>query len=46
MGAVFGWAQMVRGAHFPSHTMWSAWVCWVLCALLSAVPLRGPRAHS
>jgi membrane-associated PAP2 superfamily phosphatase len=24
----FGWAQMARGAHFASHTLWSAWLCW------------------
>ena len=29
-GALFGWAQLARGAHFPSHTLWSAWLCWVV----------------
>lgn len=24
----FGWAQMARGAHFASHTLWSAWFLW------------------
>jgi membrane-associated PAP2 superfamily phosphatase len=32
-GAAFGWAQLVRGAHFPSHTMWSAWLCWTIGAI-------------
>jgi membrane-associated PAP2 superfamily phosphatase len=32
-GALFGWAQLARGAHFPSHTLWSAWLCWVIAAL-------------
>jgi membrane-associated PAP2 superfamily phosphatase len=32
-GTVFGWAQLARGAHFPSHTMWSAWLCWTIGAL-------------
>ncbi len=32
-GLVFGWAQLARGAHFPSHTMWSAWLCWVIGAI-------------
>ncbi len=27
-GTVFGIAQLARGAHFPSHTYWSAWLCW------------------
>lgn len=31
-GLLFGAAQLVRGAHYPSHTLWSAWLCWVLCA--------------
>lgn len=30
LGLVFGWAQLARGAHFPSHTFWSAWLCWTL----------------
>jgi membrane-associated PAP2 superfamily phosphatase len=32
-GVLFGWAQLARGAHFASHTMWSAWLCWTVCAL-------------
>lgn len=27
-GLVFGVAQQLRGAHFMSHTLWSAWICW------------------
>lgn len=34
-GAVFGWAQLARGAHFPSHTLWSAWICWAIGAAAS-----------
>lgn len=33
LGFAFGWAQWVRGAHFISHTLWSAWLCWVIAAL-------------
>ena len=33
LGAVFGWAQMARGAHFLSHTLWSAWCCWAICSV-------------
>lgn len=32
LGTLFGWAQLARGAHFPSHTLWSAWLCWVIGA--------------
>lgn len=31
MGLLFGTAQLARGAHYPSHTLWSAWLCWVVC---------------
>ncbi|MBX3603635.1 MAG: phosphatase PAP2 family protein [Piscinibacter sp.] len=32
-GTLFGVAQLVRGAHFASHTLWSAWLCWVIALL-------------
>lgn len=28
-GLVLGISQQLRGAHFFSHTLWSAWVCWL-----------------
>lgn len=34
-GMLLGFAQMVRGAHFPSHAFWSGWLCWTLSGLLS-----------
>lgn len=27
LGAVFGAGQTLRGAHYPSHTLWTAWFC-------------------
>lgn len=30
----YGWAQLARGAHFASHTLWSAWLCWTLAWLV------------
>lgn len=33
VGLVFGGAQMVRGAHYPSHTLWTAWFAWTLCVM-------------
>ena len=42
-GVLFGWAQMVRGAHYVSHTLWSAWICWTACAVLNALFSR-PQA--
>ena len=32
LGVVFGVAQLARGAHYPSHTLWTAWVCWTVSA--------------
>lgn len=34
LGFVMGWGQMMRGAHFLSHTIWSAWVVWVVLFFL------------
>ena len=36
-GMVMGWSQMMRGAHFLSHNVWSAWVVWVFLAVFYAV---------
>jgi membrane-associated PAP2 superfamily phosphatase len=33
LGVLFGWSQLARGAHFASHSLWSAWLCWVVCAM-------------
>ncbi len=33
LGSVMGWSQTMRGAHFLSHTLWSAWVIWLLLLL-------------
>ncbi len=36
-GLVLGLVQQVRGAHFTSHTLWTAWICWsvgLLCLSL------------
>lgn len=38
LGSVFGLGQQWRGAHFMSHTLWTAWIAWVLAwALDTAV---------
>jgi membrane-associated PAP2 superfamily phosphatase len=49
VGAAFGWAQLARGAHYVSHTLWSAWISWLLCAVLAApglAPLRRRAARA
>ncbi|MFM9900852.1 MAG: phosphatase PAP2 family protein [Polaromonas sp.] len=35
-GLVMGMAQQVRGAHYMSHTLWTAWLCWSCAALVDA----------
>ena len=32
LGLLFGLAQLARGAHYPSHTLWTAWICWAVSA--------------
>ncbi len=27
LGLIFGTGQTLRGAHYPSHTLWTAWLC-------------------
>lgn len=34
-GVVLGVAQQLRGAHFMSHTLWTAWFCWTWAWALS-----------
>ena len=36
-GLVLGVAQQVRGAHFLSHTLWTAWICWTWAWVLSCL---------
>jgi membrane-associated PAP2 superfamily phosphatase len=33
-GLVMGLAQQVRGAHYMSHTLWTAWLCWAAAGLV------------
>ena len=30
LGFAMGWAQMMRGAHFLSHNLWTGWIIWTL----------------
>ena len=32
-----GWAQMMRGTHFLSHNLWTAWVIWLVNVLAYAL---------
>jgi len=37
-GLAFGIVQALRGAHYPSHTLWSAWLCWTLNMAAARLP--------
>lgn len=36
-GLALGLSQVLRGAHYVSHVVWSAWLCWTLSAAASAL---------
>jgi membrane-associated PAP2 superfamily phosphatase len=40
LGALFAWVQMARGAHYLSHSMWTAWLCWAAGLGVSQVIAR------
>lgn len=48
-GTLFGAVQIVRGAHFLSHVLWSAWIVWgvnvVLLGSLSQGMIETQRAR-
>ena len=40
-GMLLGLAQQMRGAHYMSHTLWTAWICWAWgLAVDTALQLR------
>ena len=41
-GVVLGAVQVARGAHYPSHPLETAWICWVVSAL--SFHILRPRA--
>lgn len=32
-GMVLAWVQMMRGAHYLSHSLWTAWICWTVSVM-------------
>lgn len=43
LGTLFGAVQVARGAHFPSHVLWTAWVTWAVNVGLLTVYTLVPR---
>jgi membrane-associated PAP2 superfamily phosphatase len=37
LGTIMGGVQMVRGAHFLSHNLWTLWFAWATCFVIDAV---------
>jgi len=42
VGVGVGWMQQLRGAHFLTHTLWSAWIALVLFFLIAMCLDRWP----
>lgn len=36
-GSVMGFIQIMRGAHFLSHNLWTLWFIWLICLGIDAV---------
>lgn len=45
-GLALGWMQQMRGAHFLTHTLWSAWIaCAIVLALVALLQPSGGTAR-
>lgn len=44
LGLSYASLQWLRGAHFPSHDLWSAWIAWTCANALAPVVLGRARA--
>ncbi|VTU26160.1 phosphatase PAP2 family protein [Variovorax sp. PBL-E5] len=42
-GLILGLSQQLRGAHYMSHTLWTAWICWAVALIIDALVRRMPR---
>ncbi len=44
LGVAFGWAQLMRGAHHLSHTLWTSAICWTVTVVSFHGTCRWQRA--
>ena len=44
LGLVAAWVQVLRGAHFASHALWTAWIAWAVNAALYGALWRWRRS--
>jgi membrane-associated PAP2 superfamily phosphatase len=40
LGLVLGLGQQWRGAHYMSHTLWTAWLCWTIAYVIDSLVIR------
>ena len=45
-GLGVGWVQQLRGAHFLTHTLWSAWIACAITAVNYSLAKRWPIRYS
>jgi membrane-associated PAP2 superfamily phosphatase len=45
VGALAGAVQVARGAHFVSHVLWTAGICWLLAVLLARFKGSEEQGH-
>ena len=46
LGIGVGWLQQLRGAHFLTHTLWSAWIALLIVFLISTCLDRWPSGKA
>lgn len=46
VGVAVGWLQQLRGAHFLTHTLWSAWIAMLTVFLITTCMDRWPKRRS
>jgi len=44
-GLLLGLVQQLRGAHFMSHTLWTAWICWMVGWAVDHAFARADERH-
>ena len=46
LGSLFSLVRMAQGAHFFSHNLWTAVLCWLVCLVLYDLLLYRPAPQS
>jgi membrane-associated PAP2 superfamily phosphatase len=43
LGSVMSLVQVIRGAHFLSHNLWSLWIVWAVCSIAYFLRQKAPE---